>query len=78
MSSDYQPTGTGVVIKADGTVPFDEDCHPLVKGEICAWLTAIGHTFTAHPEGHLQIHDYNAVDHCAKVQAAGGFAAIVE
>ena len=52
------PQGVGVVIRADGTVPFDDDCHPLVKAAIIQHLTDEGHTLTHHPEGHLTIHGW--------------------
>lgn len=49
----------GMVIRTDGTVPFDADCHPEVKAAIIATLTAQGHTLTHHPEGHLTIHNWS-------------------
>jgi hypothetical protein len=34
----------GIVIKADGRVPFDHNCHPEVRKEILAHLADNGHT----------------------------------
>lgn len=53
----------GVVIRADGTVPFDEDCHPDVKGAILAHLAEQGHTLEpvmkdGRHTGHMKIKNY--------------------
>lgn len=37
----------GIVIRADGTVPFDDDCHPHVRAQILQHLTDQGHIY--HP-----------------------------
>jgi len=34
----------GVIIRADGTVPFDDDCHPDIRAHILAHLADHGHT----------------------------------
>ena len=33
----------GIVIRADGTVPFDDDCDPTVRANILAHLMDNGH-----------------------------------
>lgn len=54
-----KPQMIGVVIRADGTVPFDDDCHPHVRGQILAHLADLGHT-VAPIEGtkHVRIVGY--------------------
>lgn len=50
---------TGVVIKADGTVPFDSGCHPAVRAEILAYLTDQGHSYDPIPgTPHIKIRNW--------------------
>lgn len=49
----------GVVIRADGTVPFDEGCHPSVRAAILAHLADQGHTVSpVHGTKHVRIHNW--------------------
>lgn len=41
---DGKPQLLGVVIRADGTVPFDADCDPNVRSAILGHLMDQGHT----------------------------------
>jgi len=50
----------GIVIRADGTVPFDHDASEefaLRKRQTISWLIEDGHQVGPHPENpqHLQI-----------------------
>lgn len=55
----YRQAHVGVVVRKDGTVPFDDGVHPAVKAEIIRHLNAKGHTLTHHPEGHITIHNFD-------------------
>jgi hypothetical protein len=49
----------GVVIRADGTVPFDESCSPEVRAHILQHLTDQGHIY--HPVAgtrHVKIQNW--------------------
>lgn len=49
----------GVVIRKDGTVPFDEGVDPTVRLHIFVHLTAQGHSVDSVPgTPHLRIRDY--------------------
>jgi hypothetical protein len=50
---------TGIVIKADGTVPFDKDVDPAVKHAAIDWMQANGHDFENVPgTPHLKIKNW--------------------
>lgn len=51
----------GIVIRPDGTVPFDEDVHPISKERILGALAAAGMTVGPHPniKGAHKIHDWH-------------------
>lgn len=42
--ADPQTQLVGIVVKADGTVPFDAHVHPEVRAHILAHLANQGHT----------------------------------
>lgn len=49
----------GVVIRADGTVPFDDDCHPDVRAAIMVHLADNGHTIEpVKGTRHVKIKDW--------------------
>lgn len=49
----------GVVIRPDGTVPFDEPHDPEVRRHILEHLVAQGHQVSAIGKGpHLKIHNW--------------------
>lgn len=48
----------GVVIRRDGTVPFDDDVHPAVKAAIRQHLEDEGHELTELEGGHLKIENW--------------------
>ncbi len=51
----------GVVIRADGTVPFDDDCPDHVRSHILAHLTDVGHTFSkVEDTKHVRLHNWQA------------------
>ena len=51
----------GVVIRKDGTVPFDDDVHPEVRAAVIAHLVDKGHVLVAVPNTkHLRIENYKA------------------
>lgn len=47
----------GVIIRADGTVPFDDDCHPHVREAILKHLDAKGHKVII-TDGIVKIHGW--------------------
>lgn len=49
----------GVIIRADGTVPFDEGVHPEVKAAILKHLELQGHKVEVH-DGVHKIHGWKA------------------
>jgi hypothetical protein len=54
----------GVIIRADGTVPFDEGCHPDVRAAILTHLTDQGHTVEPiKGTRHLKIQGWVAPSH---------------
>lgn len=58
---------TGLVIRADGTIPFDPGCHPQVRANALLWCIDNGHTVGPHPDNpnHLMIRNWKA-NHPAK------------
>lgn len=48
----------GVVIRRDGTVPFDDDVHPAVKAAIHQHLLDEGHTVSEIEGGHLKVENW--------------------
>ena len=48
----------GVVVRADGTVPFDPGLSSAVKSHIIEWLLAQDFEFDVVPEG-LKIKNWN-------------------
>jgi hypothetical protein len=44
MSADPQPKLTGIVIRADGTVPFDAEVDPAVRAAALVWCMANDYT----------------------------------
>lgn len=46
---DVGKIGTGVVVKKDGSVPFDDGVHPDLKTHILGWLAEQGHELFVHP-----------------------------
>lgn len=62
---------SGMVIKADGTVPFDEDHDPVLRAEIIAHLFDAGHEFERVPgTAHIRLKDWQPGDdpHDARVK----------
>jgi hypothetical protein len=50
---------TVIVIRADGTVPFDDDYHLDVRANALTWLMDQGHTVSPiHGTKHLKVHDW--------------------
>lgn len=50
---------TGIIVKADGTVPFDKDADPAVKTAALAWMAEHGHDFESVPgTPHLKIKNW--------------------
>jgi len=46
----------GIIIRADGTVPFDDDLHPDHKRAIIGHLVEMGHELEHHPQGkHVRL-----------------------
>lgn len=37
-----------IVIRKDGTVPFDADVHPIIKQRVLGHIAAAGHTIGPH------------------------------
>lgn len=59
MSQDQKPVMIGIVVRKDGTVPFDADVHPDVKAHILAHLVGRGHHVVFHAEtGTHHIKDW--------------------
>lgn len=53
----------GVVIKRDGTVPFDEGLHPEHQAQILGYLLLEGHQLEKHPDtGLWKIANYTPPD----------------
>ncbi len=54
-----QKVAVGIIIRKDGTVPFDEGVHPDVRTHILAHLAEHGHTLEP-VEGtrHFKIKDF--------------------
>ena len=49
----------GIIIRKDGTVPFDDDVHPDVRAHILSHLSSQGHTIAPmHGTKHVRIVDY--------------------
>lgn len=49
----------GIIVRADGTVPFDEDLPSVHKERILGKLVSAGHTVTLQPDGTHKIADFN-------------------
>jgi hypothetical protein len=49
---------TGIVIRADGTIPFEPGTHPEVKANALLWCMQNGHTVSPIEGGHLRIHNW--------------------
>lgn len=43
----YKQAHVGIVIRPDGEVPFDDDCHPDVRDAIISHLVNEGHELHA-------------------------------
>lgn len=43
----YKQAHVGIVIRKDGTVPFDDDCDPAVREAIVQYLVDSGHHIEA-------------------------------
>lgn len=57
--ADPQTHLVGIVIKPDGTVPFDHDCHPEVRKHIIAFLADNGNTIVpVDGTNHVRIHGW--------------------
>lgn len=59
----YKQAHVGVVIRKDGTVPFDDDCGDEVRSAIHTWLIDQGHQIESfdHPgkkHKHLRIKNW--------------------
>lgn len=54
--------GFGIVIRADGSVPFDDDIHPDHKAHMIAHLVSQGHHVEPHRhhKGHCFIKNFKA------------------
>ncbi len=51
-----QKVAVGIVIRKDGTVPFDDGVDPAVRAHILAHLTDTGHVYHPVPNtAHVQI-----------------------
>lgn len=59
MTHDTHKQLLGIVIRADGTVPFDEGLHPTHRAAMLAHLTDLGHSYDP-VEGtrHVRIRDW--------------------
>lgn len=56
-----QKVAVGIVIRADGTVPFDDDCSSDVRAHILAHLADKGHTVEpVHGTRHVRIKGWKA------------------
>lgn len=49
MTDNTQKVMVGIVVKADGSVPFDEGVNPQVKTHILGFLVEQGHELFIHP-----------------------------
>ena len=59
----------GIVIRKDGTVPFDPDVLPHVRGQMIAHLIDLGHELETIPgTNHVRIKNWAA--NKAKIDAA--------
>jgi hypothetical protein len=52
--------GFGIVIRADGSVPFDDDVHPDHRAHMIAHLVGLGHHVEPHrhAKGHFFIKNW--------------------
>jgi hypothetical protein len=49
-----------IVVRADGTVPFDDDLHPDHKAWMIGQLVEAGHSVQVDPDtGLVKIQNYN-------------------
>jgi len=65
----------GVVIRKDGTVPFDAGCHPAVRDHILAHLKAQGHELEAiEGTNHVKIKNWNDAPRNHKLPLGGAAA----
>lgn len=63
MSIEPKKQLTGIVIRPDGTVPFDDNVHPDVRAHALLWCMEQG--YTVSPMGqNLKIHNWKP-DHKA-------------
>lgn len=54
--SDPQKQMVGIVIRADGTVPFDDDVPHHIRAQMLAHLTDLGHSLEPiHGTRHVKI-----------------------
>ena len=58
--TDPVPSLTGIVIRADGTIPFEPGTHPEVRANALLWCMEKGHTVSPLDGGHLKIHNWKA------------------
>lgn len=64
MSDDTNRQLHGVVIRADGTVPFDADVPEHHRERTLRWLAEQGHTIKDVPgTRHVQIQNWTAPNH---------------
>ncbi len=58
--ADQTPVGVGIVIRADGSVPFDDDVHPDHRAQMIAHLVGMGHHVEPHRhhKGHFFIKNW--------------------
>ena len=63
MSQDPKPTAVGIIIRKDGTVPFDDDFPDHLREHVIRHLSEQGHTLKS-VEGtrHMQIQNWVAPD----------------
>lgn len=61
MSLEPTKQAFGYVVRADGTIPFDDDPdrHPGMKGAILADLAERGHAAVHGADGNITISDWS-------------------
>lgn len=59
----------GIVVRADGTVPFDDDCHPQVRAAVFEHLRQLGIPLHMDEHGVHRIPDHTKHVHKLNGQA---------
>lgn len=59
MTQDPNKALIGIVIRADGTVPFDDSCPNHMRAQMLAHLTDLGHSLEpVHGTRHVKIKNW--------------------